>query len=240
MVAVIDDFIALATPFLSQTFDMIWMVMQLVGILALCGYGYVLWRYNIHLNIREYSKGGRVINYTTRAVVIKDKRTGAPKLKTFGFMGFKGELINEPPAECLIANKSRITNKMYDFIKKDGLYYPILNFVLGIKKQFKVEGTEEVKEIYTIEGSGLEINRDYDAEQSIQNKLIEEAIQFRNKKSTEIIASYALMIITIIGSFIMMWYAWNQFGNIAQAIASLNAPLEKGLAGAVSGIIGPG
>ncbi len=240
MVAIIDDFIAQATPILGQTFDFIWMIGQLVGILLLLGYGFVLWKYNIKLNIREYSKGGRVINYSTRAVNIKDKRTGAPKLKTFGTMGFRGEIINEPPAECLIANRSRITNKMYDFVKKDGLYYPILNFVLGTKKQFKNEETGETKEIYSIEGSGLEINRDYDAEQSIQNKLIEEAIQFRNRKSTEIVAVYALMIITVIGSFIMMWYAWNQFGNIAQAITSLNAPLEKGLAGAISGIVGPG
>ncbi|KKK79191.1 hypothetical protein LCGC14_2835980 [marine sediment metagenome] len=239
MVAVIDDFIAQATPYLGQTFDFIWMIGQLVGILLLLGYGYILWKYNIKLNVREYSKGGRVINYSTRAVNIKDKKTGAPKLKTFGMMGFKGEIINEPPAECLIANRSRITNKMYDFIKKDGLYYPILNFVLGTKKQFKNEAGE-MEEIYSIEGSGLEINRDYDAEQSIQNKLIEEAIQFRNRKSTEIVAVYALMIITVIGSFIMMWYAWNQFGNIAQAITSLNAPLEKGLAGAISGIVGPG
>ena len=240
MVAVIDDIMNNITPFLGEAFDVVWMIMRLVLLLALIGYAYVLWTYNIKLNIREYSKGGRVINYTTRAVSTKNKQTGAPKLKTFGMMGFRGEIINQPPAECLIANRSRITNKMYDFVKKDGLYYPVLNFVLGTKKEYIDEKTGDRKETYSLEGTGLEIIRDYDAEQAIQNKLIEEAIQFRNKKSTEIIASYALMIITIIGSFIMMWYAWNQFGNIAQAIASLNEPLEKGLAGAVAGIVGPG
>lgn len=240
MVAIIDDFIAQITPFLGQAFDVVWMVLRLVLLLGLIGYGFLLFTYNIKLNIREYSKGGRVINYTTRAVKVKDKKTGAPMLRTFGMMGIKGEMINEPPAECLISNKSRITYKMYDFVKKDGLYYPVQNLVLGIKKQYKDEDTGEIKEIYTIEGSGIELSRDYDAEQAIQNTLIEKATSYRNKKPTEIIASYALMIITIIGSFIMMWYAWNQFGNIAQAITGLQQPLKEGLAGAVSGIVGPG
>ena len=240
MVAVIDSFIAQATPFLAQTFDLVWMIARLVGILALLGYGVVLYRYNIKLNIRDYAKGGRVINHSTRAIRAKDKKTGAPMLKTIGMFGFKGETINEPPAECLIANKGGITNMMYDFVRKNGLYFPVQNFVLGTKKQYKEEGSNEVKEMYSIEGSGLEISRDYDAEQAIQNTLIEKATSYRNKKPTEIIASYALMIITIIGSFIMMWYAWNQFGNIAQAITSLNEPLKQGLAGAVSGIVGPG
>ena len=237
---IVDEFIAQATPFLGQTFDMVWMVARLVGLLAIIGYGALLFRYNIKLNIREYSKGGRVINYSTTAIKVKDKKTGSPMLKTIGMLGIKGEMINEPPAECLIGNRSRITYKMYDFVKKDGLYYPIQNLVLGTLKQYKDEETQEIREFYSIEGSGLELSRDYDAEQAIQNTLIEKATSYRNKKPTEIIASYALMIITIIGSFIMMWYAWNQFGNIAQAISSLNTPLKEGLAGAVSGIIGPG
>ena len=240
MVAVVDDFIASITPFLGQTWDMVWMIIRLVGLLAFIGYGVLLLTYNIKLNIRQYSKGGQVINTSTRAKKCKDKKTGAPMIKTIGIFGFMPELINEPPAECLISNSSRLTYKMYDFVKKDGLFYPVQNLVLGIKKQYKDEKTGEIKELYTIEGSGLEISRDYDAEQAIQNTLIDKAVSYRNKKPTEIIASYALMIITIIGSFIMMWYAWNQFGNIAQAISSLQQPLKEGIAGAVSGIVGPG
>ena len=189
-------------------------------------------------------------------MTIKDKKTGAPKLKLFGKFGFMGQIINLPPAECLIAHRSRITPKMYDFVKKDGLYYPIQNLVLGIAREVTVDVEREVlnpktkkREMqtfkerriqYGVEGSGLEISRDYDAEQAIQNQLIEKAQTYRTKKPTEIIASYALMIITIIVSGIVMWYAWKQFGNMAGAIASLREPIKEGIIGAAQNIIGPG
>ncbi|KKM14013.1 hypothetical protein LCGC14_1710430 [marine sediment metagenome] len=256
MVAVIDSFLASATPYVEQIIGLLGMIIQLVLILAVIGYGASLLMYDTKVNVREYSKGGRMITYTTRARRFKDKKTGAPKLKFFGMLGFRGEVINEPPAECLIAFKSRITHKMYDFIKKDGLYYPVNNFVLGIRKEAmqevekefihpktKKKFTQTVKELvsfYTLEGSGLEINRDYNIEQELQNTLIEKATTYRNKKPTEIIAAYALMIITIIVSGIVMWYAWKQFGNIAGAIASLGPPLKEGIIGAAQGIIGPG
>ena len=120
------------------------------------------------------------------------------------------------------------------------MYYPIQNFVLGMLVEVEDENTKERKQVYTIQGSGLEVNRDFDSEQAIQNKLIEEAVQFRNKKPTEIIASYALMIITIITCGIVMWFAWKQFGNMAGAIASLREPLREGIIGAAQNIIGPG
>ena len=240
MVAVIDSFLASATPYVEQIMGLLGMIIQLVLFLAVIGYGASLLMYDTKINVREYSKGGRMITYTTRARRFKDKKTGAPKLKFFGMLGFRGEVINEPPAECLIAFKSRITHKMYDFIKKDGMYYPVNNFVLGINQQYKDEKTGEIKETYTLEGSGLEINRDYNIEQELQNTLIEKATTYRNKKPTEIIAAYALMIITIIVSGIIMWYAWSQFGNMAGAIASLGPPLKEGIIGAAQGIIGPG
>lgn len=240
MVEVIDQFFANATPYLSQTLDVIWMIAQLVGILLLIGYGVLLYLYDTKINVREYSKGGRTITYSTRARRIRDKTTGAPKLRFFGTMGFRGELINEPPAECLIAHRSRITNKMYDFIRKDGLYYPINNLVLGVVHKVVDENTGKNNTIYSIEGSGLEINRDYDAEQAIQNTLIEKATTYRNRKPTEIIASFALMIITIIVCGVVMWFAWKQFGNMAGAIASLKEPLKGGIVQAAQGIIGPG
>ena len=155
-------------------------------------------------------------------------------------MGFMGEVINEPPAECLVAHRSRITTKMYDFVRKDGLYYPVQNFVLGVMRNVINEKTGESNTIYSLEGSGLEVNRDYDAEQAIQNTLIDKATTYRNRKPTEIIASYALMIITIITCGVVMWFAWKQFGNMAGAIASLGPPLREGIVGAAQGIIGPG
>lgn len=240
MVAIIDSFLASASPYVSQTLDMVWMVVQLVGILALIGYGFLLYKYDTKINVREYSKGGRTITYITRATKIRDKSTGAPKLRFFGTMGFRGDVINEPPAECLVAHRSRITNKMYDFVKKDGLYFPINNLVLGVMHKVVNKETGETKTVYSIEGSGLETNRDYDAEQAIQNTLIEKATTYRNRKPTEIIASFALMIITIIVCGIVMWFAWKQFGNMAGAIASLNEPLRSGIVQAAQNIIGPG
>lgn len=240
MVAIVDDLLAGAGPYLEQMWILVWMIIRLMGLLALIGYGFLLYNFNIKINVREYSKGGRIINYTTRARKTTDKRTGAPKLKLFGKMGFQGDKINEPPAECLIANRSRITYKMYDLIKKDGLYYPVNNIVLGVKVQYKDEKTGEIKETYTTEGSGLEVNRDYDAEQAIQNTLIEKATTYRNRKPTEVIASFALMIITIIVSGIVMYFAWKQFGNMAGAIAGLQQPLKEGILGAAQGILGPG
>jgi len=240
MVAVIDTFVANVVPYFAVALDVIIQFLQLIGIIALLGYAVVIYRYDTKINVREYSKGGRIITFTTRAIKIKDKKTGAPKLKFFGFLGFGGDVINEPPAECLIAHRSRLTHKMYDLIKKDGLYYPVQNIVLGIKHKVEDEKTGEIKEVYSIEGSGLEISRDYDAEQAIQNTMIEKATSYRNKKPTEVIASFVLMIITIIVSGVVMWFAWKQFGNMAGAIASLREPLREGITAAAQNIIGPG
>ncbi len=240
MVAVIDDFLVSAGPYFDQVWTLVWMVLRLVGLLALIGYGFMLYKFDTLINVREYSKGGRTITYTTRAVKIKDKKTGAPKLRFFGMMGFKGDIINEPPAECLVPHRSRITNKMYDLIKKDGLYYPVNNFVLGVKERYKDEKTGEIKEMYTLEGSGLEVNRDYDAEQAIQNTLIEKATTYRNRKPTEVIASFALMIITIIIAGVVMGYLIKEFGSFADSIAGLQQPLKDGIIAAAQGIIGPG
>jgi len=240
MAAIIDDFLVMAGPALNQVFNVIWMFIKLLGLLAAIGYGILVYKYDTKINVREYSKGGRVITYTTRAIKTRDKKTGAPRLRFFGTFGFGGDKINEPPAECLVAHRSRITNKMYDLVKKDGLYYPVQNFVLGIKHEVVDENTGKTNEIYSLEGSGLEVNRDYDAEQAIQNTLIEKATAYRNRKPTEIIASFALMIITIIVSGVVMWFAWKQFGNMANAIASLKEPLKSGIMGAAQGILGPG
>lgn len=229
------------TPYIATVLDIVWMVLQLIIILGLIGYAVIVYMYDTKCNIREYSKGGRTINYLTRARRFKDRKTGTPKLQFFGYMGFMGEKINEPPAECMVPFKSRITNKMFDFVKKDGLYHPIQNYILGKKYEVKDEkNPEKVRIVYSIKGSGLEINRDYDSEQAIQNELIEKATQYRNRKPTEIIASFAMMIITIIVCGIVMWFALKQFGNMSGAIASLGEPLREGIAGAAQNILGPG
>lgn len=251
------------SPAVIQLLDVAWQYLQLFGVLAIFAFVAMMYRFDTRVNIREYARGGRVIARSTRARKIKDKKTGAPKLQFFGTFGFRGEIINEPPAACLVPFRSRVTNKMYDFVKKDGLYYPVENFVLGTRyflkegeklkaKLGEIDAWAKIKgysiskvgpkesEVYSIQGSGLETTRDFDAEQAIQNTLIEKATVYRNRKPTEIIASFALMIITIITAGIIMWYALRQFGNLSGAIASLNEPLKQGIIGAAQGILGPG
>lgn len=240
MVAVLDNFIASLSPAIATMLDVVGQILQLLLILGVLAYGALLYMYSIKINVWEHSKGNRVIASTTKAMKARDKKTGAPMLRLFGTMGFGGQVINQPPAECLVADKSRITPKGYSFILKDGLYHPVENIVLGRRVEAVVEGTDKKVITYTIQGSGIEINRDYNAELAIQNTLIEKATTYRNKKPTEVIASFALMIITIIVSGIVMYFAWTQFGNMAGAIASLREPLREGIAGAAQSIIGPG
>lgn len=235
-----DQIVQSITPYFGPIMDIIWMIIQLIGLLVFIGYAILVYKFDVRLHIREVAKGKRTIETSTRARRFKDKKTGSPKLQFFGILGFKGEIINEPPSECLVPLRSRLTPRAYTIVKKDGLYYPVNNLVIGVKQKVVDEETKTEKEIYTLEGTGLEINRDYNAEQAIQNMMIEKAQVYRTKKPTEIIASYAMMIITIITCGIVMWFAWKQFGNMAGAIASLREPLKEGIMGAAQGIIGPG
>ena len=155
MVAIVDKFLASAGPAVSQVLDVVGMFLQLFLLLGVIGYGFMLWRYDIKIHIRELSKGGRTIMSSQRAMAIKEKKTGAPKLKMFGTMGFGGEIISMPPAECLVPTRGRITRKVYDFVRKDGLYYTIQNFVLGMLREVKDKKSGETNCIYTVEGTGL-------------------------------------------------------------------------------------
>jgi len=197
----------------------------------------ILRKYDIKVVVYEMSKGNRVIAYHTIAAKIRTK-DGTPKLKFFswtGALGFNTEQINEPPSECMYANRSRLQPRQYNFVKKDGLYHPVNNHIQGIKYK-----DEQGIPLYSLEGSGLEINRDYDSEQAIGNKLLEKANAYRNKKPTEIIASFAFMIITIIVAGVIMIYTLNQMGELSTAISSLREPLKEGIMGAAQSIIGPG
>jgi len=242
------DIIPSISPYIVELLDVVWQFVKLGLVLGVIAYAGMVYMFDTRVNVREYSRGGRTINYQTRARRFKDRISGMPKLRFFGYFGFKGEVINEPPAECMVSFKSRLTNKMYDFVKKDGLYYPVQNYVVGVPQKMHKEviDPKTKKKViveydgFTTEGTGLQVNRDYDAEQAIQNKLIEEALKYRNRKPTEIIASFALMIITIITAGIIMWYALRNFGSLAGAVASLKEPLQQGLQGAAQSIIGPG
>jgi len=218
----------------------LWIVARfMIGLVAVF-FVLQLMRFNVKVSIRDYTKGGRVITWTTAAREYTESKTNTPKLQFFGYMGFFGKTVNQPPSECIIPFRSISpfgAKKMYDFVRKDGIFYPIQNVVLGQLRD--VEENGEIKQIYTLEGSGLEVSRDYDAEQSIQNTLIMKAQAYRNEKPSILYAMYGLAIILAIGSFITLIYSWNQFGNVGQAIASLREPLKEGIASAVSQKLGP-
>lgn len=228
-------------PYFTGFMDVAWIYIQLGLWLGVIGYiVFIVYMFNIKLNIREFSKGGRLIVRTTRAKKIIDKRTGAPKLKMIGIFGFNGIIINEPPADCLVPYRSKLTNKLYDFVLKDGNYHPVSNFCLGRKHEVVDKKTGERTIVYSLEGSGLEVSRDYDSEQAIQNILIEKATTYRNRKPTEIVAGIAAVIVCVVVSGVIMYFAWKEFGNMAGAIASLREPLKQGIQGAAQSIVGPG
>lgn len=229
-----------AKPILIQLVGLIWSILQLILIVAVLGYIWYYTSYNVRILERKYTKGGRVIVTLKKAKKVFDKKLGHPQIKTFGLLGFKGKIINEPPADCIFPFQSGFGNTtMYDFVIKEGIYYPISNAVLG--RKYIVANSElskddkfmewaalnglEIKSVgnpenvvYSIEGSGLEITRDFEAEQATLNNLINAADKYKNRKPIEIAAMYGLMIIIVIGAFITLIYAFYKSGQIIDAV----------------------
>ncbi len=212
------------------------------GILILIGlyYLYVIYSFNRKIMIREYTKGGRTITRMVRGKKVFDTVLGTPQIQFFGTLGFKGRKIPEPPGDCIFPYKSRMGNTiMYDFLLKDGIYFPISNAILG--RRYVMAGEEAHKDtalmdfikekgfevyragkednvVYSIEGTGLELSRDFEAEQSTLNNLINAAEKYKNRKPIEIAAMYGLMIIIVIGGFVTIGYALYKTGQISEAV----------------------
>ena len=87
------------------------------------------------------------------------------------------------------------------------------------EKGFEVypAGKEE-NVIYSVEGTGLELSRDFEAEQSTLNNLINAAEKYKNRKPIEIAAMYGLMIIIVVGGFVTIGYALYKTGQISEAV----------------------
>lgn len=221
--------------FLAPIFNTIGWAIQLIVIIAVLYWFYTLWTFDTKILISEIGKKGRVINSQTRAKEFIDKKTKIPKLRLFGKLGFMGEVIELPPSECIIPYKSRLTNKMYMYVKKDGLYWPIQNLVLG-KRQ-----TIDNKEIFTLDGSGLEVSRDYNSEDAILNRLENAAHKYRNKdQRNQIYLGYGIMIMGMIIAGIIMIYTINKIGGLEAAIQALREPIKEAVSGALQQKIGPG
>ena len=85
-------------------------------------------------------------------------------------------------------------------------------------KKIIKQGEEEVAVVYSIEGSGLEVTRDFDAEQSTLNNLINAADKYKNRKPIEIAAMYGLMIIICVGAFVVLIYSFYKSGQVIEAV----------------------
>lgn len=239
----IDQLVTSSMPTIQNFLAVLWQIIKIVLGLGLLLYFWFYTTFKVRVLERRFTKGGRVIVTLKRAKKIFEKKLGHPQIQFFGVLGFKGKKINEPPADCQFPFTSLIVGNiiMYDYIVKDGLYYPITNAVLGRKyiidtpdrslqqdDSFMVYARENGLQvasvgnpetiIYSIEGSGLEVSRDYEAEQATLNNLINAAEKYKNRKPIEIAAMYGLMIIICVGAFVTLIYAFYKSGQIIDAV----------------------
>ena len=228
-------------PALENLFGLAWNITKLL--FWVIGLGIIWWytSFNVRILERKYTKGGRVSVKLIRAKKFFDKKLGHPQLKTFGVFGFKAKTFNEPPADCIMPFQAMFGNSiLYDFVVKDGIHYPISNAVLGrtyiVDSELKLQEDDiflswaresgiEIKAIgnpenviYSIQGSGFEITRDFEGEQATLNNLINAAERYKNRKPIEIAAMYGLMIIIVVGAFITLVYAFYKTGQISEAV----------------------
>ena len=239
----VDQLATQSTPFIKLILSWLWIITQSVLILGGIFYLWFYTTFKVRVLERKYTKGGRVIVMMKKAKKVFEKKLGHPQIQFFGIMGFKGKKINEPPADCIFPFQALMGGNtvMYDYVVKDGIYYPISNAVLG--KKYIIDSTDKplqqddmfmawAKEngleiaavgnpetiVYSIEGSGLEINRDFEAEQATLNNLINAAEKYKNRKPIEIAAMYGLMIIICVGAFVTLIYAFYKSGQIIDAV----------------------
>lgn len=261
----INSLSAQAAPIAKATIGLVWSIIQLLLLLGALLYIYFYTSFNVRVLERKYTKGGRVIATIKRAKKVFDKKLNHPQLQFFGIMGFKGKQLNEPPADCIIPFQTGLFGNtvMYDFIVKDGVHYPVANAVLGKKYIVDTEDKDLQKDdafmqwagenslivqavgnphtvVYSIEGSGLEVSRDFDAEQASLNNLINAADKYKNRKPIEIAAMYGLMIICLVGVTIMVVYALYKVGSISDAVNRGWEIFDKLGSQVVSSKLGPG
>ncbi len=238
----LDQMFASAGPAAGEILSLIWNIIKLLLFVGFLGYLWYYTTFNVRLLERKYTKGGRVTVTIKKAKKVFEKNLMHPQLKTFGTLGFGGKRVNEPPADCVFPFQASFGNTtMYDFIIKEGVYYPVSNTVLG-RKYIVESGDNELQKddkfmlwakenglqvttignpenvVYSIQGSGLEVSRDFEAEQATLNNLINAADKYKNRKPIEIAAMYGLMIIIVVGAFITLIYAFYKSGQIIEAV----------------------
>lgn len=211
----------------------------LLGKIALWVVGIVyvvmLFTYNVKVEIMDYTKGKRAVIRIVRAKEVKNRKTNTVYLKLFDITIIGGTKINLPESECIFAYKSMLVKKMYKFVHKDGIYHPVINYVVGKNIKYQTpEGT--IEEVY----GGIETSRDFDIEEAIANKLERDANAFRNKKPIEIVAMYGLMAIVLIGSLVIIVYSLKRVGDLFVTLQALSGPIKEGVQAGIAQQLGPG
>ena len=223
----------------------LWIVLQIAAGVAVLGMLYIWAGFNIKVMSREMTKNNRVMVKILRAKRVKGKILDHPKIQLFGTLGFGGKVISQPPASCIFPFKTMMgATTLYDFVVKDGIYFPIENAILGKRyqltkaeaktwaaaqdedlKKFAAENDYMVYEdatagelFYSIQNSGLEINRDFDAEQATLNDLIAAAEKYKNRKPGEVYMLYGVVILAILGGFVTVVYALYKAGQVTAAV----------------------
>jgi len=225
-----------------------WLFIKILFFVGVFALGVYLVFFNIKVIVAEQAKNNRVILSSMRMREVKGK-DGKIKLNSFSLFNFiKGVGIDLPSSECLFPYRGTFHRRCYTFVKKDGVYHPVNNFVAGLKyivedeiqdpnnpeKTIKIQ-----REVYSLENSGLELTRDFNSEQAISNDLMAAADRYRNKKPVETFMLMGLMLVVIIGSFIVLFYAFKQVGSLSGAISQLSEPLKAGVSEAISQRLGP-
>jgi len=229
------------SPALDALTGFFWPILQFGFLLVGLYYLWVFTSFNKKVMLREMTKGNRTIVKIVRAKIVKEKNLQHPQLQLFGTFGFQGKRITQPPSDCIYPYKSTFGNTtLYDFVVKDDIHYPISNTVLGRKYVLTGENQEEVdsevidwaKEkgyavaqnpgesnvVYSLDGSGLETSRDFDAEQGTLNDLISAAEKYKNRKPGEVYMLYGVVILAIVGGFITVVYSLFKAGQVTEAV----------------------
>lgn len=240
MAVTADQIVPAILPYGKLVLGYLFLFIEIFGVMMGIGYVIMLFTFNVKVVVHEYTKGGRTIIRTTKARESKNSKTGIPELHFMHPTIFFGKKINAPPNDCAFPYKGFMAKKAYCLILKDGMYYPVSNYIMGRVKEQYNEETKQTERLYSTEGTGLEVSRNYDHEQAIINKLHNSALQFRNKKPVELVAMYGIVVISILVAGVIMVYSLKKIGDLFTTLQTLREPIQNAVEGAISQKLGPG
>lgn len=232
-----DELMLQFAPVFKQLVGMSYIILSLIFGAGVIIYMISFLRFNVAIQVFERTKDGRTIIKFTKGVEVKDKKSGIVYLMFKSPTLFFGKKITCPPSNCIFPYKSIMAKKLYALVYSDGQYLPVPNFIAGKKNIVTDEGGNQI-EGYSWEGTGLEIARDFDFEQSIINTMAIKADKYKNQKPIEIIAMYALMIIVIISAATIIIYSLKRVGDLFETMNIMTKAYEAGVQAAVTQNIG--